>query len=179
MIYLYRKTGRKLSRVPRFLLVPRLLSLFFPLFFLSLSFNFAVPPLAVPWIVYRMHTYIERFSSWDYEYFYVDECLIVLLFGENGLGRKGIFEKHSLLLQLSSKRREKKMRIFRYGKLYTTYISAGSARKGGLVVKYVSFRTNFENVNDPLSPFASLQPLWSRVQVIYIYIYFFAFEYFQ
>lgn len=177
MIYLYRKTGRKLSRVPRFLLVPRLLSLFFPLFFLSLSFNFAVPPLAVPWIVYRMHTYIERFSSWDYEYFYVDECLIVLLFGENGLGRKGIFEKHSLLLQLSSKRREKKMRIFRYGKLYTTYISAGSARKGGLVVKYVSFRTNFENVNDPLSRFASLQPLWSRVQVIYIY--FFAFEYFQ
>lgn len=177
MIYLYRKTGRKLSRVPRFLLVPRLLSLFFPLFFLSLSFNFAVPPLAVPWIVYRMHTYIERFSSWDYEYFYVDECLIVLLFGENGLGRKGIFEKHSLLLQLSSKRREKKMRIFRYGKLYTTYISAGSARKGGLVVKYVSFRTNFENVNDPLSRFASLQPLRSRVQVIYIY--FFAFEYFQ
>lgn len=175
MIYLYRKTGRKLSRVPRFLLVPRLLSLFFPLFFLSLSFNFAVPPLAVPWIVYRMHTYIERFSSWDYEYFYVDECLIVLLFGENGLGRKRIFEKHSLLLQLSSKRREKKMRIFRYGKLYTTYISAGSARKGELVVKYVSFRTNFENVNDPLSRFASL--LWSRVQVIYIY--FFAFEYFQ
>lgn len=175
MIYLYRKTGRKLSRVPRFLLVPRLLSLFFPLFFLSLSFNFAVPPLAVPWIVYRMHTYIERFSSWDYEYFYVDECLIVLLFGENGLGRKGIFEKHSLLLELSSKRREKKMRIFRYGKLYTTYISAGSARKGGLVVKYVSFRTNFENVNDSLSRFASL--LWSRVQVIYIY--FFAFEYFQ
>lgn len=81
----------------------------------------------------------------------------MLLFGENGLGRKGIFEKHSLLLQLSSKRREKKMRIFRYGKLYTTYISAGSARKGGLVVKYVSFRTNFEN--DPLSRFASLQPL--------------------
>lgn len=112
MIYLYRKTGRKLSRVPRFLLVPRLLSLFFPLFFLSLSFNFAVPPLAVPWIVYRMHTYIERFSSWDYEYFYVDECLIVLLFGENGLGRKGIFEKHSLLLELSSKRREKKCIFF-------------------------------------------------------------------
>lgn len=81
----------------------------------------------------------------------------MLLFGENGLGRKGIFEKHSLLLQLSSKRREKKMRIFRYGKLYTTYISAGSARKGGLVVKYVSFRRNFEN--DPLSRFASLQPL--------------------
>lgn len=83
----------------------------------------------------------------------------MLLFEENGLGRKGIFEKRSLLLQLSSKRREKKMRIFRYGKLYTTYISAGSARKGGLVVKYVSFRTNFENVNDPLSRFASLQPL--------------------